>query len=792
MQTVSQTYADLLAADARREIKAVIGGVDYGEDKLVSVEASVSLMQTLAIGNAVAAQIDLAIWNPGQIARMAEIDLYVRLNDGATQSEWLPKGVYYIDTREYDEETDVLTIHGFDSMLKADQPYFQGGTVGVWPRAANVVVADICTRLGVTLSADTTVSTANMVEFPNEYTMREVLSHVAAAQGGNWCFADDGKLRLLPLNASASTLISLVPEAGAPSISTGLGIFTKAAAAVPTPEQLRGMRAIFSDGSSVVVDTIYSDEDFRAKRAAAWARGESLWYIDDSTSGSGYWALASIAYRATVQMWGVVFPSAGDITVYGTPVYVEAGIYARDPLLGGAFLQNGICYIGNNVTSLETSPALAAISRVTLYYDDTNAFTAGDNTGYALEADCPWATQGIVNAVLASLAGYVYRPFAASDTLVDPALELGDILYINGVTYQLMQMTTAFDALYTADIGAPQDKAIDHEYPYLTPTERALRRKVTLGASYYGTTITRTNGLQIKRSDGASEAIFNSDRFQMSALVDGVMTPRIYFDAAKRDYVFDGALGADAVFTDSLYAEQGDVAELTVDRLSTSRRVRKYILGDTTDDNYIDIQGNYIRFVTGTPIEDTEHAGTYLTEQATNRNSSPLYWQSQPVSHDADGYPLDADGVQIYATTNVTAYPIMQYQYAEQIKARFAFDQVSGTYIPTLTFGSGYGMQDADRGKGFLRKNPDSLDLWLLNRNGERRGIFIGDPAGGGYTDITGLRKATQLDFSDWDNGSFSVAFDGGVTETYGVTFDANSVPVKITDSAGHETEVIW
>jgi hypothetical protein len=66
-------------------------------------------------------------------------------------------------------------------------------------------------------------------------------------------------------------------------------------------------------------------------------------------------------------------------------------------------------------------------------------------------------------------------------------------------------------------------------------------------------------------------------------------------------------------------------------------------------------------------------------------------------------------------------------------------------------------------------------------------GIFIGQ-----YTDLGGLRKTTSLNFSNYENGSFTETVDGGLTETYGVRFDENGYPVAITDGSGHQTEVIW
>ena len=255
----------------------------------------------------------------------------------------------------------------------------------------------------------------------------------------------------------------------------------------------------------------------------------------------------------------------------------------------------------------------------------------------------------------------------------------------------------------------------------------ALEARLKEGQPYYGVTIDRENGIKIQRSDGLSEALFNSDLFTMRALIDGVMKDRIYFDPIKGDYVFDGALGADAVFTDSLYAEQGDIAELTVDRLSTSRRIRKYILQDTSDDNFIKIQDQYIKWITGTIISSTgiltedglnlltesgipltEEVGSAATEQATNRFGQGLYWQREPVGHTSDGYPIDANGVQIYATTNPTDWPVAVYKYTELVKSQYAFEQQGQNYIPQVILGAG---DENGNSKGYFFKDETSLKL---------------------------------------------------------------------------------
>ena len=320
----------------------------------------------------------------------------------------------------------------------------------------------------------------------------------------------------------------------------------------------------------------------------------------------------------------------------------------------------------------------------------------------------------------------------------------------------------------------------------------ALEARLKEGQPYYGVTIDRENGIKIERSDGLSEALFNSDLFTMRAKIDGTMKDRIYFDPIKGDYVFDGALGADAVFTDSLYAEQGDIAELTVDRLSTSRRVRLYNLRNTGDDNFLEIQDNYLRLITGTVIFDS---GSPLTEQATNRSGQGLYWSEIPYSINAQGYPLDEDGNQIYATTDqptpgegetLDDYKVMVYQYRELTKAELAFFDEAGTYVPMLIMGAG---DSRGRTQGILHKAADGFDISFTDSQGESQGLKMNSA---GYMDLYGLRKPTELDFSGWDFGYFSEELDGQLSGSWIVDFDSSGRPIKFTDGDGHETDVVW
>lgn len=198
-------------------------------------------------------------------------------------------------------------------------------------------------------------------------------------------------------------------------------------------------------------------------------------------------------------------------------------------------------WVGQNAMSLETAPAFEAYTGVILWYDDENAFKAGDDTGRVLEVDCPWATQEMADNILASIAGYAYRPYEAAGAILDPAAELGDGVTVGGVYGQLAAINTSFDPLMASDISAPGEEEIDHEYPYESPQARAMARKVTLGMDYFGVRISKANGLEIHQEDTEgnqkSRMILNSD---LMAFYNDDGSEALYFDVEAGKFKFAG------------------------------------------------------------------------------------------------------------------------------------------------------------------------------------------------------------------------------------------------------------
>lgn len=206
MQTTSATWKTLWASgSALLEVKAVIGGTDRSAEICAAPVIRRATMQNgLSVGNVVSATCTLTLRTTAAIARSASAALSMRLTDGTTASEWLPAGTFYISRRAKDPVTGLLTLECYDALLKANAAW--APSAGSWPRAMSSVVSELATLLGVSVDSRTTLITgaSYVIDEPTEGTsIRDVLSDIAACNGGNWIITPEGKLRLVPLTSAA-------------------------------------------------------------------------------------------------------------------------------------------------------------------------------------------------------------------------------------------------------------------------------------------------------------------------------------------------------------------------------------------------------------------------------------------------------------------------------------------------------------------------------------------------------------------------------------------------------------
>lgn len=133
-------------------------------------------------------------------------------------------------------------------------------------------------------------------------------------------------------------------------------------------------------------------------------------------------------------------------------------------------------FIGRSASGYTSTPELPKYTKVRINVDDESCYEAGDGDN-VLELECPWGSQQMANDILESISEFVYRPYDTDWAKLDPAAELGDGVTINGIYSGIYVNETNFSTLMAARISAPQENAVDHEYPYKSPTDRKTTRQ---------------------------------------------------------------------------------------------------------------------------------------------------------------------------------------------------------------------------------------------------------------------------------------------------------------------------
>ena len=132
--------------------------------------------------------------------------------------------------------------------------------------------------------------------------------------------------------------------------------------------------------------------------------------------------------------------------------------------------------LGQRVSSVDVSPQFHPYSKVIIHIDDDNAVEVGDSTGRTLEFDNPFGSEAMARNILNRLSGYQYQPYQADGALLDPAAEIGDAVGTATSYGGLYTRSRKFGRLMKADISAPHDEEINHEFKYESPQERKFTR----------------------------------------------------------------------------------------------------------------------------------------------------------------------------------------------------------------------------------------------------------------------------------------------------------------------------
>ena len=208
MQETSSIYKRLLADPGHwKEYALAIGESDaesgFRENTIISMATQKSIFpdSTPTVGNCIAGQITADMVRPkGDIPRRARISPYVRLTNGKEHSEWIQKGVFFIDHREYSgDENERMVINGYDHIILTEDEF--PSSTHEWPMTDIDVVRDIAAEIGTDLDIRTVqiMNNGYKINYPAGYSMREVLENIAAMYAGSFIMSDIGELLLVTM-----------------------------------------------------------------------------------------------------------------------------------------------------------------------------------------------------------------------------------------------------------------------------------------------------------------------------------------------------------------------------------------------------------------------------------------------------------------------------------------------------------------------------------------------------------------------------------------------------------------
>ena len=134
--------------------------------------------------------------------------------------------------------------------------------------------------------------------------------------------------------------------------------------------------------------------------------------------------------------------------------------------------------LGQEVESFDVSPQFNGYSGIEITDENGNPVLVGDNTGRIISI--PGITSTQAENILAELqsTAFQYQPHETQGALLNPAAELGDGVTINGTYSGIYKMNKQFSPLMEADISAPQDEELDHEFPFEPKQDRVYQRAI--------------------------------------------------------------------------------------------------------------------------------------------------------------------------------------------------------------------------------------------------------------------------------------------------------------------------
>ena len=475
MQHISDpNYTTILADPAhRKEWQVKINGTVYGEDSLVngSIRQINQLYGDALIGNACSGQLDLSLRkvDPGDIPRMAKVELEYRLTNSTLQS--------------------------------AIQNIQTGGTWVIKNDASGVFAT---TQISFTSNGQKFTSIGAAYDAGSFVILRydngEVAGYDTAGGDVVYEFYNDAYRKLTFDTPPTGDLLTWL-QSNATKQPNDTAWIPKGTFWINTREEDPLMNTV----TLHCVDAMmFGEQDFIPKDSDL-----PLWN-DETMRTVANMCVQKI--NASTTGVNVVFDNPNDIQ--NTAPYIlnapPVGYTVRQILSGiaaahgGNFIitpQNHLRFIPliptdtevdiqTNVSNFTLSKKYEAFGQVVFNFESDDGSTVSalypdvdKPNGPVIETKMLGMTNSgyattIAQNVYNTIKTYLYSPYKASDAILDPAMELGDGLTINGLYTVIAVLDETCDGLYSANIEAPSYEETDYEFVYQTKSDKNLERKL--------------------------------------------------------------------------------------------------------------------------------------------------------------------------------------------------------------------------------------------------------------------------------------------------------------------------
>lgn len=251
-------------------------------------------------------------------------------------------------------------------------------------------------------------------------------------------------------------------------------------------------------------------------------------------------------------------------------------------------------FVGQVVSNYEKYDEVGPITGIALIIDDEQEYRAGSEDGYVLEVECPYGTQDMADQMYQNLKGKVYKSFRAKNASLPVTAELGDAITVNRTYSFLAYQSLNFGPNNRSEIAAPGTSEAEHEYPYITSTQREFDRRIATIRSYI-----------IKENDRIELRINNeiADRITAIELTDGQI--RSYIDEQN------GEMRSE--FTQTIDSFSFEISD-RVDGLETNFDIRLGEVSSTLNDSVNELQNTFSQTLSETSSTLTDNINEVRSE----------------------------------------------------------------------------------------------------------------------------------------------------------------------------------